>query len=70
MKYVCQTCSYPSSKSDSCDNPACLANPDLSEAHKAKLIAAEKKRIADEAEFKAIMAMKDRLRKQGFTPTF
>ena len=69
-QFVCKECSYPSYKADSCDNPACLANPGLSEAHKAHLLAMVEKAAKEKAEFEARKAFRKSLKKSGFTPTF
>lgn len=69
-QFVCKECSYPSYKVDSCDNPACLANPDLSEAHKVHLRAIAEKTAIEKAEWEAKKAFKASLRKQGFTTSF
>lgn len=54
MTYVCPCCSYPSMRSDdTCDNPACLANPTLTAEHKAKLVASEEQRQREIAESNA-----------------
>lgn len=64
---VCTACGYPPRRADACDNPACVANPTLSEAHKARLMAdAEAVRQRRAAEDKA-RADKARLRAAGFT---
>lgn len=67
-QFVCAECGYPSLRAEGhCDNPACLANPHLSEAHKQKLrdnfAAYEARKREDEERF----ARKARLRAQGFT---
>ena len=69
MSFICDACSYPSYV-DHCDNPACLSNPTLSEAHKASLRAMAEKAARDRAEREARLAFRARLRKSGFTPTF
>lgn len=69
-QFVCKECSYPSYKTDSCDNPACLVNPNLSEAHKHHLREMAEKAAKEKAEFEARKAFKASLKKQGFTPTF
>ena len=69
-QFVCKECCYPSRKDDSCDNPACLANPMLSEAHKANLRAIADKVAIEKAEWEAKKAFKASLRKQGFTTSF
>ena len=69
-QFVCKECGYPSYKADSCDNPACLANPGLSEAHKAHLRAMAEKAAKEKAEFEARKAFKKSLKKSGFTAAF
>jgi hypothetical protein len=69
-QFVCKECSYPSYKADSCDNPACLANPTLSESHKQHLRDMAEKAAKEKAEFEARKAFRRSLKKQGFTPTF
>lgn len=69
-QFVCKECSYPSRLMDSCDNPACLANPSLSDAHKANLQANAEKAAKEKAEWEAKKAFKKSLKKSGFTPTF
>jgi len=69
-RFVCKECSYPSYKMDSCDNPACLANPDLSEAHKNHLRAMAEKAAKEKAEYEAKKAFRRSLKRSGFTPTF
>lgn len=67
--FVCKECNYPSRK-DSCDNPACLANPSLSEAHKDSLRAMAEKAAKEKAEYEARKAFRKNLKKSGFTPSF
>lgn len=70
MTFVCTDCTYPSRKPDGCDNPACLANPSLSEAHKESLRAMA---AANEQRHKAEEArrnMRASLRRSGFTTAF
>jgi len=69
-QFVCKDCSYPSYKPDSCDNPACLANPDLSDAHKQHLRNMAEKAAKEKAEFEARKAFRASLKKSGFTPSF
>ena len=69
-QFVCQECCYPSRLADSCDNPACLSNPSLSEAHKASLRAMAEKAAKEKAEYEARKAFRASLKKQGFTPSF
>lgn len=69
-QFVCSNCSYPSRKPDSCDNPACLANPTLSEAYKDSLRAMVEKAAKEKAEFEARKAFRKNLKKSGFTPSF
>lgn len=68
--FVCTACTYPSRKADGCDNPACLENPSLSEAHKQSLrdmAAAAAKRRAEDA---ARAEFRRSLKRAGFTPGF
>lgn len=69
-QFVCKECSYPSYKADSCDNPACLANPDLSESHKNHLLAMAEKFARERAEAEARIAFKKSLKKSGFMSSF
>lgn len=69
-RFVCKECSYPSYKTNSCDNPACLANPDLSEKHKQHLRDMIEKAAKEKAEFEAKKAFRASLKKSGFTPSF
>lgn len=69
-QFVCKDCSYPSYKADSCDNPACLANPDLSDIHKQHLRSMAEKAAKEKAEFEARKAFRASLKKSGFTPSF
>jgi hypothetical protein len=68
--FVCAACTYPSRNEAGCDNPACLENPTLSDAHKDSM----RERAAAYAKQKAIddARMKSRadLRKRGFTTAF
>ena len=58
--YICTECTYPSRLADACDNPACFANPSLSEAHKdgvrAAAEAAARSRAEDEARLAGLPA--------------
>ena len=67
-EFLCSACSYPSRKTDGCDNPACLANPSLSEAHKDSLRAMAAKAAKERAEWEAKKAFRARLKRSGFTP--
>jgi hypothetical protein len=69
-QFVCDTCTYPSLKADHCDSPACLANPTLSEPHKARLRAAEDKLRAEAQERAERLQRRARMRAQGFTTAF
>ncbi|TPN04493.1 hypothetical protein [Mesorhizobium sp. B2-1-2] len=68
--FVCTACTYPSRKDDGCDNPACLENPSLSEAHKQKMrdmaAAAARRRAEDDARAE----FRRSLKRSGFTPGF
>lgn len=46
---ICPQCSYPH-ETPACPNPACLANPSLTEAHKAKLVANREAYVEQERE--------------------
>jgi hypothetical protein len=67
--FVCPTCTYPSYKPDSCDNPACLDNPDLSQAHKDSLREMAAKFVRDRAASEAKRAFRASLKRAGFTPS-
>lgn len=66
--FVCAECTYPSHRLDGCDNPACLANPTLSEAHKESLREAARKHAEEKAAWEARQAFRRSLIKSGFTP--
>lgn len=67
-QFACKACGYPSLHSpDSCDNPACLDNPSLSDAHKDGLRQRSAAALARRAEDEERLAFKKRLREQGFT---
>lgn len=63
--FVCTECTY-ASRVDHCDNPACLANPSISEEHKQRLRDETTRREA----WQAKQAWKERLRKAAYTPYF
>lgn len=71
-QFVCTACSYPSRNEtvQHCDNPACLANPTLSEAHKQSLRDMAAKYAAQQAKDEARRAFRASLRRQGFTTAF
>lgn len=68
--YICTECTYPSRLADACDNPACLANPRLSEAHKAGIRAAAEAAARRRAEDEARLAARAALRRRGFATAF
>ena len=70
MIFICEACTYPSRNETGCDNPACLENPTLSEAHKTKLRAMSAEAARRRAEEEAKRAMRADLRKRGFTTAF
>ncbi len=70
MAFVCDTCTYPSRSNSGCDNPACVANPTLSEAFKAEMV----RRAEEHAEIRRKEEARKRaradLRRRGFTTAF
>ena len=70
MTFVCAECTYPSLKADCCDNPACLANPSLSEAHKESLRAMARKATEERAAWEERRARRNSLKRSGFSPAF
>ena len=70
-QFVCSECGYPSRHAeDVCDNPACLANPTLSEAHKSRIRDAARQYADRLAAAEKDRAFRARLRRKGFTTSF
>lgn len=70
MTFVCTACTYPSRNDEGCDNPACLENPTLSEAHKQTMRERAAEAVARRAADEARIAARNDLRKRGFTTAF
>lgn len=58
---TCNTCGYPPRHGPECDNPACVANPCVSDAQKARWQAEAARRAADEAERRRIRDIRRRM---------
>lgn len=61
-QFVCEVCTYPSfRRHDACDNPACFANPSVSQRQKDKWRAERDKRDAEESERKRLRNIRRRM---------
>lgn len=60
-EFVCTTCTYPSRR-DTCDNPGCVSNPNVTENQKAAWAASAAKHKAEEAERERIREIRRRMR--------
>lgn len=67
--FTCGACGYASpAPAAGCENPACLDNPALSEAHRERLRAQAEEHDARRRQDAARMESRRRLRAAGFTP--
>lgn len=57
---TCPTCSY-AHEGDSCTNPACFANPSVTDAQKQRWTEERERREADEAERERIRQIRRRM---------
>lgn len=60
--FVCDVCTYPAfQRTDACDNPACVANPSVSESQKNRWRAEREKYEAEEAERDRVRKIRNRM---------
>lgn len=62
---TCPECGYPPISHDYCDNPACFANPHVSEAQKASWRERNLRLKAEEEERQRIADIRKRMRANG-----
>ena len=59
-QFVCEICTYPALRGDACDNPACPANPSVSQHQKDRWEAEVDRRRAECAERERLRGIRRR----------